>query len=111
PECRGAKDVYGKIFREGPGRALADVLVAVTGYDKRYVPPEGQGPTVTVRACAFDTRTVALAFGQIVSVQNKGGQAVVPELLGEPTKAYLVAIPGGSPVNVYPTKVGHYALI
>jgi hypothetical protein len=110
-ECAGAKETYGKIFREGPDRTLADVLVAVTGYDGRFVPPVGDGPTVTVRRCAFDTRTVALTFGQMISVQNRGGQAVIPELIGEKTKALLVAMPGGSPVRLHPTSVGHYALV
>jgi hypothetical protein len=109
-DCAVARGTYEKAFREGPNRELADVLVAVTGYDA-FIPSEGSGPTVTFRDCAFDTRTVGLMFGQSVAVRNKGGVACIPELVGEETKALLVAIPGGDPVMLHPMAVGHYALV
>src|SRR5689334_12813150 len=37
-KCDDARAFYGKLFREGPGHELGDVLVAVTEY-KGFVPP------------------------------------------------------------------------
>jgi hypothetical protein len=109
-ECKRARNVYEKAFRVGPEQQLADVLVGVTGYSD-FLPARGNGPVVTVRDCAFDARTIALMHGQQIEVRNKGGQACIPELVGEPEKALLVAMPGGEPMTLSPTRVGHYALV
>ncbi len=109
-DCLGAKETFGHLFREGMNRSLADVLVAVTGYEG-YVPARGDAVTVEARGCAWDTRTVALTFGQRIDVVSKDVGTYVPELLGQKTVAQLFATPGGSPVELYPLAPGQYVLV
>lgn len=109
-KCDDARAFYGKGFREGPHRELGDVLVAVTGYTG-FVPPTESVKTVVVRGCAFESRTVALTFGQTLHVLNKGGEAFMPELRGTPSAAIMVAIPGGDPVKLFPNHVGQFELV
>lgn len=108
--CDDARAFYGKLFREGPNRELGDVLIAVTGY-KGFLPAEGESKTVTIRGCAFESRTIALTFGQTIHVLNKGGETFIPELLGVKSGAMMVAVPGGDPVKLFPDRVGQYALL
>jgi hypothetical protein len=109
--CGEASGTYGKAFREGNGRTLADALVAVTGY-QGYVPPSGDVVPVNIRGCAFDRRTIALTFGQRIEVKNTDPQeSFLPTLEGANMPAQLVAIPRGDAVKLYPFEVGHYALV
>jgi hypothetical protein len=109
-ECGEAYATYSKVFREGPGRALADALVAVTGY-AGYVPPSGEVRAVSIHGCAFDTRTMVLTYGQHIEVSNRDPrESFLPQLLGARSPALLVAVPHGDAVKLYPTEVGHYAL-
>ncbi len=109
--CPAAKTTYGKLFREGPGRALADVLVAVTGY-KGYVPEKEPIQHVVAKDCAFDTRTLALTFGQRIGVSSGDKDTYIPELLGEHGQPQLVATPGNpTPSPLYPTHIGRFVLI
>jgi hypothetical protein len=109
--CPQARSVYGKLFREGEGRALADVLVAVTGYDG-YVPERSPAQAVTAKDCSFGTRTLALTFGQRIEVSSGDLQTYIPELLGEHGQPQLVATPRNkTPSPLYPTRVGRFALI
>lgn len=109
-KCFEAHQTYASLFREGPGRALADVLVAVTEYDG-YLPPPKASPLVIAKGCAFDTRTVALMLGQSLHVKNEGAEAVTPQLLGARAQALLIALPGGEPIELYPQKIGLHKLI
>ena len=109
-KCDDARAFYGKLFREGPNRELGDVLVAVTGY-QGYLPPQGEVKNVTIRGCAFESRTIALTFGQSIHVFNKGGETFIPELVGGKTAALIVAIPGGDPVKLFPEHVGRYEIL
>jgi hypothetical protein len=108
-KCEAARAFYGKLFREGPGRELADVLVAVTNY-KGFVPPSGNVKVVTASNCAFESRTVAMTFGQRVEVKNRGSEASVPTLSGTPQAALVIAIPGGDSVKLFPTHPGEFLL-
>jgi hypothetical protein len=83
--CPGARDMYGRLFREGMLRSLADALVTVTEYD------------------GF--------FGQRIDVKNRDGEAHMPNLLGGTMPAQIVAVPGGDPVQLYPVKVGRFGLV
>jgi hypothetical protein len=107
--CEMAEPMYGRLFREGPGRELADALVAVTHY-KGYVPPRPLKVTVYGHGCAWDRRTIGLDFGQYIEVVAKDRRPYVPELLGERTVAQLFALPGGDPIALVPTKVGRFVL-
>jgi hypothetical protein len=107
--CPEAREMYGHIFREGMMRSLADVLVAVTGYDG-YVPEKEPKQTVAARGCAFSTRTIALTYGQTLDVVSKDRDSYVPNLLGSHMKAQLLALPGGAPSTLYPPEPGHYLL-
>ncbi len=108
-DCPEARESYGHVFREGMLRSLADVLVAVTGYDG-YVPAKVPKQTIAARGCAYSTRTVALTFGQTLEIVSKDRQAYVPNLLGSHMKAQLLALPGGVGSTVYPPEPGHYML-
>lgn len=109
-ECGEAYASYGKAFREGNGRALADVLVAVTGYTG-FVPAGGDVLAVKIHGCAYDHRTLVLTYGQRVEVSNTDPkESFLPTLQGAISPAQMVAVPGGDSVKLYPTEVGHYAL-
>jgi hypothetical protein len=107
--CADARAFYGKLFREGPNRELGDVLVAVTGY-KGYLPAQGPAKVFLARGCAFESRTVALVFGQRLDVRNLGGETFIPRLIGSSQAALVVAVPGGDPAKIFPTQVGQYQL-
>jgi hypothetical protein len=107
--CPEARAAYSRLFREGMMRSLADVLVAVTGYDG-YVPEKRPKVVVAARGCAFSTRTVAMTFGQTLDVVSKDGDAYVPTLIGSRMDAQLLALPGGAPSTLYPQQPGHYFL-
>jgi hypothetical protein len=108
-DCPEAREIYGHLFREGMLRSLADVLVAVTGYEG-YVPAKEPKQLIAARGCAFSTRTVALTFGQTLEIVSKDREAYVPNLLGSRMKAQLLALPGGAGSTVYPPEPGHYLL-
>jgi len=109
-ECAGAREMFGVAYRQGMNRRVADVLVAVTGYDG-YVPPLSDAVVVEGRDCAWSTRTVALTYGQRIDVVSKDRNTYVPELLGQPWPVQLLATPGRAPLPVSPLKVGQYMLI
>ncbi|HVU01954.1 MAG TPA: carboxypeptidase-like regulatory domain-containing protein [Polyangiaceae bacterium] len=107
--CEDARAFYGKLFREGPGRELGDVLVAVTGY-QGYLPAKSDVRRVVARGCAFESRTIAMVFGQRIEVANKGGETFIPRLVGAKQAALQVAVPGGDTVKLFPMRVGEYRL-
>jgi hypothetical protein len=110
-ECAGARDFYGYLFREGPQRELADVLVTVTGY-KGYVPESEPVQLLEAKDCSFGTRTIALTYGQRIDVISRDKNSYVPELLGSQMKSQLVATPfGKGTAGLYPPAVGRYVLV
>jgi hypothetical protein len=109
-KCKDARLVYGRLFREGMVRSLADALVTVTGYHA-YVPVKQRAVSVLAKGCSYGPRTIALAFGQELLVQSKDGESYIPRLLGSNMKAEMVATPGGSPVKLYPQRPGRFQLI
>lgn len=108
--CAESRSVYGKVFREGPGRSLADVLVAVTGYDG-YVPSEKPDVVVHAKGCAFHTRTVAMTFGQRLVIQGEDNRPYVPEILGQPQPAQLFVLPTMPRVSIAPQNPGLFKLV
>jgi hypothetical protein len=109
--CPKAREAYGKLFREGPGRSLADVLVAVTGYSG-YVPELEPSVNATAQGCFWGTRTFVLTFGQRIDIVSGDAEAYIPELLGEHGQPQLIATPGGKAAShLYPTKPGRYQVV
>lgn len=109
-ECLAAREMYGKLIREGMMRSVADVFVAVTGYEG-YVPAAKDEKLLEAKGCAFGTRTVGLTFGQALDIASKDMRAYVPELVGARTTAQLVATPGGQPIRLYPQRPGRFMLV
>jgi hypothetical protein len=108
--CPRAHELHGKLYRQGPGRTLGDVLVTVTEY-QGFLPARGEAVRVEAKGCAFDARILAMTFGQHLDVYNLDAQAYMPRLVGTPTFALRVAMPGGAPVPVYVPKPGEYMLV
>jgi len=109
--CAEGRAAYARLFREGPGRELADVLVAVTEY-KGYVPERESTVRLEAKGCFFGQRTLAMTYGQRVEVVSKDAESYIPELLGERGQPQLVATPGGrAAASLYPTRIGRYVLI
>lgn len=109
-KCGEAAATFGKLFRVGLDKALADVLVAATGYEG-FVPEREPSAKITIHGCALQKRTMAVTFGQNVAVSNLDTlDPYMPYLDGAPRKAALVAVPNGDPVKLYPIAPGHYLL-
>lgn len=110
PGCGEAAATYGKLFRTGQDGTLADVMVAVTGYEG-FVPPREPSEKTTIHGCALQKRTMAVGFGQRIEVSNLDkSESYMPYLDGAPFRAVLVAMPGGDSVKFYPQEPGHYLI-
>jgi hypothetical protein len=108
-DCAAAKDTYGKLFREGTGRGVADVVVGVTGYSG-YLPEETPAQIVDASGCAWDARSYVLTFGQSLDVRSRDSRPYVPDLMGARLKVQLVALPRGDAIHLYPEQPGRYQL-
>lgn len=109
-KCGEAAATYGRLFRVGQDKALADALVTVVNYDG-YVPEREEAEKVTIQGCAFSGRTVAVTYGQRVEVSNLDPlEPYMPILDGAPFTAVLVAMPRGDAVKFTPLKPGYYEL-
>jgi hypothetical protein len=110
PKCAEAAATYGKLFRVGQDKGLADALVTVTNYDA-FVPAPSTSVAITAQGCALSQRTVAATFGQRIEVTNKDPRdSFMPYLDGAPTRAIMVALPHGAAVRLYPQAPGHYLI-
>jgi len=104
--CAEAAATYGRAFRVGQENALADALVTVTGYDG-FVPAAGPSVAIKASGCAFEKRTVAMAFGQRLEISNTDAQgSYMPVLDPSEYRAMNLALPKGAPVKVYAYKPG-----
>lgn len=109
-KCSEAAATYGKKFRLGQDSTLADVLVAVTGY-QGFVPAASEVAKITLHGCAPAKRTIAMAFGQRLEVFNLDKvQTYMPYLEGAKAGVVMVAVPGGDSVKLYGHQAGHYEL-
>ncbi|HKO90732.1 MAG TPA: carboxypeptidase-like regulatory domain-containing protein [Polyangiaceae bacterium] len=108
--CPRAQEMERKLFRQGVAQTLADVLVTVTGYPG-FLKPKTEAVRVEASGCAFDGKLIALVYGQRLEVFNRDANAYMPRLVGVPTYALRVAMPGGGPVPIIPPKAGRYVLI
>lgn len=111
-ECKGeAAATYGKLFRVGPERALADAIVSVTKY-QGFVPAKQKAIPVSVRGCAYSTRSVAMTDGQHLEVRNLDADTTsyLPWLDGAKLPAGVIAVPQGEPVKLYSRGYGRYWL-
>jgi hypothetical protein len=104
--CKGVLATYGKLFRVGEGHALADALVAVTGYDG-FVPAAAEAVRVDIRDCATQKRTYAVTYGQRMDAFNTDQRSsYMPFLDGVNARTIMVAIPKGDAVKLYPVGPG-----
>jgi hypothetical protein len=108
-QCKVAREIYGRLFREGLMRSAADVLVTVSGYDA-YVPPKDDVVRVVGRDCAWDRLTIGAMFGQRLEVSSRGTEPYMPQIVGAPAKALMIAVPRGDPVRLYPPRPGRFTL-
>ena len=108
--CPRARELHRKLYRQGVDRTLADVLVTVTEY-QGFLPARGDSVRVETKGCAFDARVLAMTFGQHLEVFNLDNQGYMPRLVGTPSYALRVALPGGPPVPVFAPKPGQYMLV
>jgi len=109
-KCGEAYGTYGKAFREGTGRTLADVMIAVTRY-QGFVPAAGDLDAVKIHGCAYERRTLVLTYGQHIEVFNTDAkESYLPTLIGAHLPAQMGAMPRGDSVKLYPSEVGHYVL-
>lgn len=102
-ECPDALKTYGLVFREGPGRKVADAFVGVTGYRGNAAEKTG-AVLVTGRGCTWDSRTYGMTPSQSLMVKSGDNLPYVPVLLNNKSPASLVAVPGGDAVPVNPTR-------
>lgn len=109
-KCPDAEKTWGKAFREGEGRALADAVVAVTGYEGFYIPEKEEAKTITIEGCAYEKRTLTLTYGQRIEVKNEASDFWTPTLEPGSNLVLRMATPKGDPVRIYPKKPGHYIL-
>lgn len=109
--CPNATAPYAKLFREGPNRALADVLVTATRYSG-YIPEKEPAVRVEADGCFWGTRTIAVTYGQRLEIVSKDDKSYVPELLGERGQPQIVATPHAAATStVLPTKPGRFVLV
>jgi hypothetical protein len=108
--CPRAHELHDRLYRQGPERTLADTLVTVTEY-QGFLPARGEAVRVEGKGCAFDARILAMTFGQHLDVYNLDAQAYMPRLVGTPSFALRVAMPGGAPIPIFVPKPGQYMLI
>ena len=104
-----SEETYGKLFREGANRGLADVVVGVTGYSG-YLPESSPRQLADANGCAWNARTYVLTFGQSLDVRSRDSRPYVPDLMGAKLKAQLVALPRGDAIHLYPEQPGRYQL-
>jgi hypothetical protein len=108
--CPRANELHRKLYRQGVGRTLADVLVTVTEY-QGFLPARGESVRVEAKGCAFDARILAMTMGQHLDVFNLDAQPYMPRLVGTSSYALRVAMPGGAPVPVFAPRPGQYMLV
>lgn len=105
--CDRAHELQRKVYRQGADRTLADVLVTVTEYEG-FLPPQDEAVRVNINGCAFDTRVLAMTYGQRLDVYNRDPHPYMPRLIGAPSYALRVAIPGGGPVPLFAPRPGPF---
>jgi len=115
-KCPAARATYEKLFRVGPtqsggARALADALVAVTGYGSFFIPERKPVRSVTFENCALDARTIDMTIGQRLEVGSKDELLFAPILAQAQTPALMLASKNTDPVGLYPPRPGYYTLI
>lgn len=107
PNCPRVESMYGKAFREGPDRVVADVLVVATGYEG-YVAPSAPYVRVEGSGCAWDRRTIAIMYGQGLEVVAKDRKPYVPDIHGQGFPAQLFALPDQDPIRLIPPNPGRF---
>jgi hypothetical protein len=115
-KCPEAEKFYGKLFREGPPdpdgkRPLADALIVMTGYSGFYLPERNVAASAWIEGCQFNSRTIALTYGQRLEIGNKTPALWAPSLAQAPLPALMMATSHGDPIRLYPPHPGYFTLI
>jgi hypothetical protein len=97
------------VFQVGPGGELADALVTVTHYQGQVV-PDRESVRIEASRCQWDRRTVTLMVGQRLEVFNHDADPYLPRVIGIPTAALRVALPGAAAIPFSFPKVGRFLL-
>jgi hypothetical protein len=114
--CTEAEGSYGRLFREGADlgngtRALADAVVAVTGYSGYFVAEKSESKSLVFDKCTLGARTVTLTFGQRLDVTSTSKDLFAPAL-EQQTGLALMAVGQGMPaIKLYPPRAGHFSLV
>jgi hypothetical protein len=114
--CADAEASYGHLFREGAdlgngARALADAVVAVTGYSGYFVPEKTEAKAFVFDKCTLGTRTVTLTFGQRVDITSTSKDLFAPALEQQSGLALMVVGQGMPAIKLYPPRPGHFSLV
>lgn len=109
-DCTEALETYKYLFREGPERAAADVMVGVTEY-QAYVPAKPPAVKVNIKGCAYDRRTIVLTYGQRIDVANLDDtNSYLPFLVGDSSPVHMAMAPHSDPVKLSPVTYGRFLL-
>ena len=115
-KCPDAEKFYGKLFREGPPdadgkRPLADAVVVITGYSGFYLPERNVAASAWIEGCQFNSRSIAVTYGQRLEIANKTPTLWAPSLAQAPLPALMMATSHGDPIRLYPPHPGYFTLI
>jgi len=112
--CAQAKSMWGTGFRQRTGprdaRALADAVVAVTGYRGFAIREAHSAKDLVIEGCTFSTRTLTLTLGQTIEVRNTSKDFWTPVLEPGPTVFLRMAVPGGEAIKLTPQRPGRYRI-
>jgi hypothetical protein len=117
--CHAALDTYGKQFREGPPNAdglrpLADAVIIAVGYSGYYLEEKSPAASAKINVnCGYETRTIAMTYGQRLEVTNASSSPFAPRIDGDPSPALMMAPPhqAGDPIRLYPRIPGHMLMV
>jgi len=100
--CKDSPAAYGKIFRVGLDKALADAMVAVTQYaDRGFVPATAEAVRITAHDCVPDKLTYTVTFGQRMEFFNVDSAGTYLPYLDGGIKSIMVAVPKGPAIKLY----------
>ncbi|APS00209.1 hypothetical protein [Pajaroellobacter abortibovis] len=92
-------------------RPLADAIVIVTGYADFYIPEKQKSKLITIESCETIPRIITLTMGQDLNILNQSSLIFAPTLSQGLNSFAAVAIKGGEPIRLSPSRPGLMHLI